>query len=143
MLTGVETAVAPVNGSDWSTNYNDLAEGGGIVPLTKNPNNTRSSVRDWLYATNKANPNALVFQLSTLASKVLTCRETNGRIRAYGVSAAVGQELPVSSVFKGKVQNLALTNFYAKNEVIVSTGTFQTPQLLMVRSCDGSRVLRC
>lgn len=83
-------------------------------------------------------PNLLKFQLSTLATKVLTCRETNGKIRAYGVETVPGAEIRVSSLYKGKFPaDQKKTNFYAKYEIIVSTGAYQTPQLLMV-GCSTS-----
>lgn len=45
LFTGVQNAVDPVPGVDWNTPANDVAEGGGIVGLTKQPNHQRSTVR--------------------------------------------------------------------------------------------------
>ncbi|KAG8866140.1 hypothetical protein FRB98_005037, partial [Tulasnella sp. 332] len=133
ILTGWEDAIAPINGSDWSTPANDLANGGGIFPLTKNYNNTRSSVRDHIVEVHTANPKALVFQLQTLATKVLTCCETSGKVRAYGVQGAVDQYLPGSPKFKTKYgSNQKLTSFFANNEIIVAGGAYETPHLLML-----------
>lgn len=84
-------------------------------------------------ATQAQHPDLLKFQLSTLATKILSCRETNGKIRAYGVETVPGAEIRVSALYKGKYPAAQKkTNFYAKYEIIVSTGAYQTPQLLMV-----------
>ncbi|KAG8868630.1 hypothetical protein FRB97_002139, partial [Tulasnella sp. 331] len=115
------------------TPANDLANGGGIFPLTKNYNNTRSSVRDHIVEVHTANPNALVFQLQTLATKVLTCCETSGKVKAYGVQGAVNQYLPGSPKFKTKYSSTQkLTSFFANNEIIVAGGAYETPHLLML-----------
>ncbi|KAG6805313.1 hypothetical protein H0H87_004625, partial [Tephrocybe sp. NHM501043] len=65
--------------------------------------------------------------LDTLATKLLLCASGSGN-SAYGVQIAPGAALPVASNFNGKA-NLNLKNVTAKHEVIVSAGTFQSPQL--------------
>lgn len=67
-----------------------------------------------------------------MATKILTCKSPDGSLKAYGVEAAAGTYLlPVARQFSGK-STLSLSNYTAKYEIIISAGTFQTPQLLMV-----------
>ena len=121
---------------DWTTPLNDVAEGGGILTFTRNANNTRSGIRyvvfldpmlsqlrdifkpirDHLVATQKKTPKALTFALETLVTKILTCRTTDGKVKAYGVSAVKGAALPVSPKFKAKYTTTPV-NYFAKNEV--------------------------
>lgn len=81
---------------------------------------------------------SLQFLLDTLATKVLLCNELgaarNGTtaVRAYGVQVAEGAGLPVASNFNatGGTQEFQTRNITARHEVIVSAGTFQSPQLV-------------
>ncbi|KAK7042741.1 choline dehydrogenase [Favolaschia claudopus] len=52
-------------------------------------------------------------------------------IVAQGVSVAFGAKLPIAQVSTGKKTSKE-KNIFARREVIVSAGTFQSPQLLMV-----------
>ncbi|KAG8917245.1 hypothetical protein FRC02_003265, partial [Tulasnella sp. 418] len=113
--------------------------------MTKKPDGTRSSVRDHLDKTKTDNPTRLTFQLDTLVTKILNCRETDGSIRAYGVETVVaptGQSLlPGSPRFIGKYTNPTYTTFTAKNEIIISAGPFQSPQLLMLSGIGNTTQL--
>jgi hypothetical protein len=131
----VLTAVSPVSGTDCNGDpSNDGVEGGAAVILTKDSAHNRSSVRDHIMATKAAYPSNLILQTDTFATKILTCT-TGSDILAYGIEAASGPALiPVHRMFAGKpAGGLQTTRYTAKQEVIVSAGTFQTPQLLMVR----------
>lgn len=86
---------------------------------------------------------SLQFLLDTLATKVLLCNESNSTsngttaVRAYGVQVAEGAGLPVASDFDGtgRTQELQTKNITARREVIVSAGTFQSPQLVCSLYC--------
>lgn len=126
------TTVLPVALTDYNNNLNDGKEGGTAVITTKDPSHNRSSVRDHLVNTREAYSQRLSFATDTLATKILTCTDSTGATRAYGVEAASGQALlPVARRFSGK-KALSTKKYLAKYEIVVSAGTFQTPQLLMV-----------
>ncbi|KAF8748950.1 Aryl-alcohol oxidase [Rhizoctonia solani] len=115
--------------------------GGAAVISTRDGNHNRSSVRDHLVNTRTKLPQKLSFATDTLATKILTCADSTGKARAYGVQAAAGQYLlPVSRQFKGK-QTLATKQYTAKYEVVVSAGAFQTPQLLLLSGIGDSAQL--
>lgn len=116
------------------TDFNDLsadnAVGVGAPVFTKTGDNRRSSVRDWLVAL-ESSTSRLTFQLDSLVTKVLTCTDDKGNIKAYGVEYAEGATVPVSPKFTGK-QDLETITVTAKREIIVAAGAYQSPQLLMV-----------
>ncbi|KAJ6495081.1 hypothetical protein C8R45DRAFT_986063 [Mycena sanguinolenta] len=100
---------------------------------TVNATNERSTVKERLHQVQRDHPRNLAFALGTLATKVLLCQPegTSQVPRAYGLQVAPNTSLPVSDQFTGKVE-LDFTEYYARHEVIVSAGLFQSPQLLML-----------
>jgi choline dehydrogenase len=98
---------------------------------TVNATNERSSVKERLHQVQRDHPRKLTFALGTLATKVLLC-QPHGHSqapRAYGLQVASNASLPVSDQFTGKVE-LDFTEYYARHEVIISAGLFQSPQLV-------------
>ncbi|QRV82826.1 GMC oxidoreductase [Ceratobasidium sp. AG-Ba] len=141
ILTNIMTSVLPVSFTDYNNNLNDGKEGGAAVIATKDPAHNRSSVRDHLVNTRTSLPQRLNFATDTMATKVLTCADSSGQARAYGVEAATGEALlPVARKFTGK-KTLQTKQYLAKYEVVVSTGAFQTPQLLMLSGIGDSNQL--
>ncbi|KAJ7901015.1 hypothetical protein B0H14DRAFT_1362814 [Mycena olivaceomarginata] len=103
------------------------------LSLTVNATNERSSVKERLHQVQRDHPQKLTFALGTLATRVLLCQPP-GHLqapRAYGLQVAFNASLPVSNQFSGKIE-LDFTEYYARHEVIVSAGLFQSPQLLML-----------
>ncbi|KAG6916041.1 hypothetical protein DXG01_008665 [Tephrocybe rancida] len=108
----------------------DAASGVNSLSVTVDENHIRSSVHERLQAVLKSPSGKLHTSLDTLATKLLLC-DSGSNVTAYGVQFAPGAALPVASNFNGKV-SLNVQNATARHEVIVSAGTFQSPQLLML-----------
>lgn len=139
VFTSIIDAYKPVFGADFNIWGNDQAEGGAVIVTTKNSTNMRSSVRDHLINTAATLPrNQITFQTENMVTKLLFCRTDGGAVRAYGVESISGAGLlPVSPKFTGKYsEGRRIRSFYARNEIIVSAGVFQTPQLLMVSALE-------
>lgn len=114
----------------------DSGSGFSSPSATIDENHIRSSVHERLLSVQQASSGRLKFQSDTLASKILLCNTTQGITTAYGVEIADNAALPIASAFNGKV-DLNLRNVTARHEVIVSAGTFQSPQLVSI-TLDGS-----
>ncbi|KIO26706.1 GMC oxidoreductase [Tulasnella calospora MUT 4182] len=140
LVHAIRTARPSVVNEDYNDWRNDEVEGGSWITLTKQANGTRSSVRDRLMEVHSQSPRLLKFAFESWATKVLTCKTRDNKIKAYGVEAFQGEYLnPVSSKFKGKGKGIErVRRWYAKKEVILSAGPFETPKLLM--ACDREQL---
>ncbi|KAJ7581776.1 hypothetical protein C8J56DRAFT_1101248 [Mycena floridula] len=141
---GTEINTALQNSAPAVSDFNVLAGtkavGYNLMPWTVNENNTRSSIHERLVEVADKEPQHLRIAIDTLVTKALTCRTKEGSIRAYGVEMAAGAALPVAINFTGK-QTLETKQVLVKHEVIVSAGTFQSPQLLMLSGIGDSAEL--
>ncbi|KAI4519914.1 hypothetical protein K525DRAFT_166113, partial [Schizophyllum commune Loenen D] len=129
ITTGLLAAASPLI-PDINSLSDNLATGVGINSNTIDENNVRSSVYNRLKEVQAAHPDRLHFAFDTLATKVVLCQaENSSQPRAIGVEVARGAGLPVQSDFDRK-EDLKTETIFAKREVIVAAGVFQTPQLL-------------
>ena len=103
---------------------------------TVNSTNERSLIKDHFLTVQLHHPQNLNFALSTLATKILLCQpdDSDENPKAYGLQTAPNATLPTSDEFSGKVE-LDFTEYYARHEVIVSAGLFQSPQLVSRAAC--------
>ncbi|KAL1686506.1 hypothetical protein GGG16DRAFT_117829 [Schizophyllum commune] len=131
ITTGLLAAASPLI-PDINSLSENLATGVGINSNTIDENNVRSSVYNRLKEVQAAHPDRLHFAFDTLATKVVLCQAGNSsQPRAIGVEVARGAGLPVQSDFDRK-EDLKTETIFAKREVIVAAGVFQTPQLLLL-----------
>lgn len=138
VATGIQSIYPIVPYADFNVIGNDFTTGGGQLILTKNPAHNRSSVRDFLADTMRQTVK-LDWSPSTMVTKILTCNSGFGA-QAYGVTVAKGDNLlPVARQFEGK-RKFATQNVFARYEVILSAGTYQTPHILMACCIPPSRV---
>ncbi|KAF7323320.1 Choline dehydrogenase [Mycena chlorophos] len=111
--------------SDLNALASDGAAGIASPDFTVDKNHVRSSVHNRLNA-------------------VHASQSKDGAPMAYGVEIADGPGvvLPVADGFQGK-QELELRSVYARHEVVVSAGVFQSPQLVCVCIALGFATDRC
>ena len=134
ITTGLLAAASPLI-PDINSLSDNLATGVGINSNTIDENNVRSSVYNRLKDVQAAHPDRLHFAFDTLATKVVLCQAGNSsQPRAIGVEVARGAGLPVQSGFN-RTEDLKTETIYAKREVIVAAGVFQTPQLVRDLRC--------
>ncbi|KAF8882001.1 GMC oxidoreductase-domain-containing protein [Infundibulicybe gibba] len=114
---------------DLNTRVGVNAIGINMPSFTIDEHHNRSSVRERLLAVEQSSGGRLSFLFDTLATKVLLCDGEGGNPTAFGVEVASGAALAVAGNFQGK-SSLMTRNITVRHEVIISAGTFQSPQLL-------------
>lgn len=119
----------------------DQALGVTMPSFTIDENHNRSSVRDRLISVEQNGSGNLKILVDTLATKILLCNNSAGIPTAYGVEIAPGAALPVASNFNGK-SVLKTQSITVRHEVIVSAGTFQSPQLVSRHTSTNIRPLK-
>jgi len=129
-----------VNFLDTKTAHRDTAQGLFGLPLHTNQVNRRWAPRDVVHSVLAAtNPDGtprynLTVQIESLATKILFSSDTNGKPKARGVEFLEGQGVykatwgyNLTNATKGNLKRA-----YARKEVIVSGGTFNSPQILQL-----------
>ena len=99
-------------------------EGLYVIPLSRR-NGVRWSVRDYVLATAATHPN-LTILTNCLASRILFDKQNT----ATGVEYLQGANLYHASPLSATATPPQTLQVYAKREVIISAGTFNSPQLL-------------
>lgn len=132
-VDGIEQ-MAELFGRDINGVENDRYEGGFIfnTPAAISPTiGGRSSIARYINSVVAAG-HPLTISLNSLATRVLTKKRPFGTPKAYGVEYMVGEGLYSADGRYNPSQTAETRTVKAKKEVIVSAGTFNTPQLLML-----------
>ncbi|MDY0881491.1 GMC oxidoreductase [Dongia soli] len=103
----------------------------------------RIGVREWLMQVRHAFPERLVIKTHAHAVRLIFTNDTqDSPPRAVGVRVALGEHLYRASPKSGDHAQIEYAAFYARQEIIVAGGVFNSPQLLMLSGIGPAADLR-
>jgi hypothetical protein len=117
----------------------------------------RSSIRDRLISIAGFDPSVelavgsrsatsnLTLMMDTLATKILLCKSGSSsktEVKAYGISIARGGKLAIAKGYNDGVP-LKEETFFARREVIVSAGVYESPHLVSLGSLLLIQLTEC
>ncbi|HZN93695.1 MAG TPA: GMC oxidoreductase, partial [Myxococcales bacterium] len=132
----VERAKGLLDPNDWR-NVERSAEGVVLIPLAVNGGG-RNGTREYIRKTAARKDCRLTVQMQTLVTRVLFDQQ----LRATGVEYQRGAHLYRADPASGAAAPGVTGRAHARREVILSGGTFNTPQLLMLSGVGPAAHLR-
>lgn len=117
------------------------------LPLVFIPTGTdgmsRTGVREWLLHTAKAHPDRLVIETGAHVTRILFRQDpAEAAPRAHGVEVAEGLFLySASPAASGAPDAAPRRKYFARREIVVCGGAFNTPQLLMLSGIGSAEHL--
>ena len=121
----------------------DQSEGLWSLPYHVTPNWRRFSPRDRVLETHNLTNATLHLQLESLTTKVLfdSCSGNDAKPRAVGVEYLQGKSVYKADPRRNASSTGTLHQAFARKEVIVSGGTFNSPQILQLSGIGPKALL--